>query len=149
MRFKRKIAVAGLLIVMVWICSAATTAATGRSPGKGSGGSGGNAEPGPYSNLRVLPADISSKDLQKIMIDDFEDGLGVACNFCHAPEKDSVHLDFASDAKPEKEIARAMMRMTLAVNKKFFSIRRPLLGDPSLGITCNTCHRGTVFPDRR
>lgn len=101
----------------------------------------------PYSNLKVLPKDIAPKDLQRIMIDDFEDGLGVSCNFCHARDKDSVHFDFASDAKPEKEITRAMMRMELSVNKKFFRIKHPLIGDPVLVVTCNTCHRGTAFPD--
>jgi len=29
-----------------------------------------------FVNLKVLPKDISSKDLQHIMIDEFEDGLG-------------------------------------------------------------------------
>ena len=65
-----------------------------------------------FINLQVLPKDISSKALQGIMVDDFQDALGVSCNFCHAEEKDSHHLDYASDAKPEKEIARGMMRMT-------------------------------------
>lgn len=39
---------------------------------------------GEFKNLQVLPKNISQKDLQEIMADDFEDGLGVACNFCHA-----------------------------------------------------------------
>src|SRR5580704_16690402 len=65
-----------------------------------------------YVNLKVLPKDISSKDLQKIMVDDFEDGLGVSCNFCHSSDKNTGKLDFAADEKPEKEIARSMMRMT-------------------------------------
>jgi hypothetical protein len=66
-----------------------------------------------YKNLRVLPKNISSKDLSKIMIDDFEDGLGVSCTFCHIAGKDSLLLDFANDAKPEKQIARRMMKMTM------------------------------------
>ena len=49
-----------------------------------------------FRNLRVLPKDISSKDLSRIMVDEFEDGLGVSCAFCHAQSKDSVHLDYAS-----------------------------------------------------
>jgi hypothetical protein len=100
-----------------------------------------------YENLKVLPKNISSKDLQGIMTDDFEDGLGVTCGFCHAPAKDGHGLDFASDAKPEKEMARAMMRTVLGVNKEYFKIRRPLIGAPSLIVTCNTCHRGKAFPD--
>ena len=100
-----------------------------------------------YENLKVLPKNISSKDLQKIMVDDFEDGLGVACNFCHAADKNNGQLDFASDAKPEKEIARSMMRMTMGINKKYFKIKHPMIGTEELTISCNTCHNGVAFPD--
>ena len=99
-----------------------------------------------YKNLKVLPRDISTKDLSRIMIDDFEDGLGVSCGFCHAEEKDSHKLDYASDEKPEKEIARLMMKMTLDVNEKYFQVTHPLIGDSTLSITCVTCHRGQPRP---
>jgi cytochrome c553 len=105
------------------------------------------AAKGEYVNLKVLPKNISSKDLQGIMTDDFEDGLGVSCGFCHAANKDGRGLDFVSDAKPEKEIARSMMRMTLGINKKFFKVKHPLIGSSSLTITCATCHKGQPFPD--
>jgi hypothetical protein len=100
-----------------------------------------------YVNLKVLPKNISSKDLQKIMVDDFEDGLGVACNFCHAADKITGHVDFASDAKPEKEIARQMMRTTIGINKKYFKVKHPLIGTEALVVTCNTCHNGVAFPE--
>jgi hypothetical protein len=100
-----------------------------------------------YINLKVLPKDISSKDLQEIMVDDLQDGLGVTCNFCHANAKDGHGLDFVSDAKPEKEIARSMMRMTLGINKKYFKLKHPLIGSSGLTVTCNTCHKGEAFPD--
>src|SRR5580765_4989635 len=99
-----------------------------------------------YKNLKVLPKDISTKDLSRIMIDDFEDGLGVSCGFCHAEEKDSHKLDYASDEKPEKEIARLMMKMTLDVNEKYFQVTHPLIGDSTLAITCTTCHNGHARP---
>jgi hypothetical protein len=99
-----------------------------------------------YKNLKVLPRDISSKDLQGIMTDDFEDGLGVSCGFCHASAGSGHGLDFASDAKPEKEIARKMMRMTIGLNKKYFSVKRPRLGG-GLAVTCVTCHKGQAFPE--
>ncbi len=114
------------------------TAATSTSPAKPAND---------YTNLKVLPKDISSKDLQEIMTDDFEDGLGVSCGFCHANAADGHGLDFASDAKPEKEIARAMMRMTLGINKKYFKMKHPQLGSAALTVTCNTCHKGVAFPD--
>jgi cytochrome c553 len=100
-----------------------------------------------YENLRVLPKDISSKDLQGIMADDFEDGLGVSCGFCHASAKGGHGLDFISDAKPEKEIARQMMRMTLGLNKEYFKVHKPRIGSNTLVITCATCHKGQAFPD--
>jgi hypothetical protein len=101
----------------------------------------------PFGNLKVLPKDISSKDLQGIMADDFEDGLGVSCGFCHASAAGGHGLDFVSDAKPEKEIARRMMRMTLDLNKKYFNVRKPLIGSNTLTINCATCHKGEPFPD--
>jgi hypothetical protein len=100
-----------------------------------------------FENLKVLPKDISSKDLQGIMADDFEDGLGVSCGFCHASAAGGHGLDFASDAKPEKEIARRMMRMTLDLNKKYFKVHKPRIGSNTLTITCATCHKGEPFPD--
>src|ERR1700689_3631478 len=71
-----------------------------------------------HKNLKILPKNISKEDLDKIM-DGFKEALGVKCNFCHAPEADATshHLDFASDAKPEKNIARGMMKMTAKINK--------------------------------
>jgi Photosynthetic reaction centre cytochrome C subunit len=100
-----------------------------------------------FQNLKVLPKDISSKDLQGIMADDFEDGLGVSCGFCHAPAAGGHGLDFVSDARPEKEIARRMMRMTLDLNRKYFNARKPRIGSDALTITCATCHKGQPFPD--
>ncbi|MDN3581587.1 c-type cytochrome [Mucilaginibacter flavus] len=104
-------------------------------------------EPRLYTNLKVLPKNITSKELQGIMADDFEDGLGVSCGFCHAPNKDGHGLDFASDAKPEKEISRAMMRMTLGINKKYLKLKHPKIGDAALVVSCTTCHKGQAFPD--
>ncbi|HVS98211.1 MAG TPA: c-type cytochrome [Puia sp.] len=100
-----------------------------------------------FTNLKVLPKGISSKDLQHIMIDEFEDGLGVRCAFCHAGPAGSDKLDYASDAKPEKAIARNMMRMTLKLNARYFQVHRPVLGGAGLVITCTTCHQGRPRPD--
>ncbi|MGE5106888.1 MAG: c-type cytochrome [Sphingobacteriales bacterium] len=101
-----------------------------------------------FKNLKVLPKDISSAALQKIMVDEFQDGLGVGCNYCHAQEKGSLHLDYASDEKPEKEIARSMMLMTMDINKKYFGIEHPVIGDSVLTISCSSCHHGTAHPDK-
>lgn len=101
----------------------------------------------PFKNLQVLPKNISSKDLSRIMVDEFAGGVGMSCNSCHAKENNSEKLNYASDAKPEKQIARAMMRMTLKINKKYFGIEKPLIGAPVLAVSCATCHRGQPRPD--
>jgi Photosynthetic reaction centre cytochrome C subunit len=100
-----------------------------------------------FTNLQVLPKDISPKALQHIMVDEFQDALGVGCNFCHAQEKGSLHLDYASDEKPEKEIARSMMQMAMDINKKYFEVEHPLIGDSLMTVSCNTCHHGVAHPD--
>src|SRR3954470_22545203 len=132
MKISLKIRVSLALVVLVFCCVAAT--------------SGGKSEPH-FKNLKVLSKSISSKDLQGIMVDDFQDGLGVTCGFCHANAKDGHGLNFESDQKPEKEIARAMMRMTTYLNRKYFNLKQPSLGSEALVVTCNTCHRGAAFPE--
>ena len=74
----------------------------------------------PKRNLKILPKNISDEKLDSIM-DTYKAALGVECTFCHAKSKDNPdHLDFASDEKGEKSIARKMMRMTNRINKKYF-----------------------------
>lgn len=102
---------------------------------------------GEFKNLKVLPKNISSKDLSKIMVDDFTDGLGVSCGFCHAKQENSSKLDYASDERPEKQIARLMMKMTMGVNKKYFNLKHPQIGDSVLVISCVTCHNGLPRPE--
>jgi Photosynthetic reaction centre cytochrome C subunit len=101
-----------------------------------------------YKNLKVLPKDISKEKLDKIMFG-FKDALGVKCSYCHAKSQDTTvrHPDFASDEKPEKEIARSMMKMTLKINKSFFEVKHPAFGEPGLQISCVTCHHGEPHPE--
>jgi len=102
----------------------------------------------PKRNLKVLPKDISHDDLDKTM-DEFKNALGVKCNFCHAPSADSTnhHLDFASDAKPEKNIARHMYKMAARINKKFFGMNKDANGVLVPTVTCMTCHHGSPHPN--
>ncbi len=99
------------------------------------------------NNLKVLPKDISEQDLDKIM-DGYKAALGVKCNFCHAASKDDPkHLDFASDAKPEKETARMMMKMTYRINKKSFHIKDAYNAKAVVAVSCITCHNGKAHPE--
>ena len=99
-------------------------------------------------NLKVLPKDISHDELDKVM-DGWKAALGVKCGFCHAPSADSSnhHLDFASDAKPEKNIARHMYTMAAKINKKYFSFNKDDKGVTIAAVSCMTCHRGSPHPD--
>ena len=102
----------------------------------------------PKRNLKVLPKDISHDDLEKVM-DNWKAALGVKCGFCHAPSADSTshRLDFASDAKPEKNIARHMFAMTKKINKKYFSFNKDDKGTVIPAVSCITCHSGSPHPD--
>jgi cytochrome c553 len=98
-----------------------------------------------YKNLKVLPKDITHDELDKVM-NEFKNSLGVRCNFCHAPSKtDPKKMDFASDDKHEKEIARDMMRMTLKLNKKYFEYK-PKDTSSVAAIGCYSCHHGSEHP---
>jgi hypothetical protein len=99
-----------------------------------------------FVNLKILPKSIGSKQLSQIMVDDFSDGLGVSCSFCHVEEMNSLGLYYASDGNPQKIAARSMMKMTLRINKQFFNVKRPLIGDSILVVNCVSCHHGTAFP---
>lgn len=104
-------------------------------------------DPKPKHNFKVLKKDISHEELEKVM-KGWSAALGVKCNFCHAPAADSTshHLDFASDAKPEKDIARHMYKMTGRINKKYFSFNKDDQGNTIPAISCVTCHHGSPHP---
>lgn len=101
-----------------------------------------------YKNLKVLPKNIGQKQLSEIMVDEFQDELGVSCNFCHTENKQTHQPDYISDEKPEKQIAREMMRMTIRINEKYFQLRRAGIGDSTLVVTCGTCHQGKPHPEK-
>ncbi len=73
-----------------------------------------------YQNLKILPSDIGEHELDSIM-HHFSGSLGVRCDFCHVRIEAEKKMDFASDAKPEKDVARGMMRMAIDINKNYFS----------------------------
>ncbi|MBS1598285.1 MAG: c-type cytochrome [Bacteroidetes bacterium] len=103
-----------------------------------------------YKNLKVLAKDISEDDMERIMYRINKD-LGVTCLHCHIPGKDTTELrvDFASDEKKEKRVARDMLKMTMKLNKKYFNtiIDKKITVQPT--IWCRTCHRGFPRPNRR
>ncbi len=103
----------------------------------------------PWENLKVLPQNISKDSLEHLM-KNFAMSLGVKCNHCHVSSStDPKELDFASDAKIEKEIARGMIKMTNDLNDNYF---KPYFPEPIPNqvhvVNCVMCHRGTVNPEK-
>jgi hypothetical protein len=100
------------------------------------------AMPAP-SNLKVLPKDIATPDLLKIM-NGFRGDLGVGCTYCHATNPETNRPDFASDANPIKDKARVMLKMTQEINKTYLT---QLASRKSTdAVSCGTCHRGMSVP---
>ena len=73
-----------------------------------------------FKNLQILPKDISEHDLDSVM-HHFSQSLGVKCNFCHVFNNDTKKMDFVTDEKPEKNVARKMMLMAIDINKNYFA----------------------------
>ena len=104
-------------------------------------------EPPKPKNLKVLPKHIPFKELDHIM-DTWAASLGVHCNFCHARDPQTNKMDFASDAKPEKTVARHMFQMASKINKKYFEGQKDSLGMViESSVNCYTCHRGQAHPE--
>ena len=83
-----------------------------------------------FKNIKVLkniPAEQLIPTMQFIAA-----SLGVDCEFCH------VEHQMEKDDKKEKETARKMIEMELAIDRNHF--------DGDLEVTCYTCHRGSPHP---
>jgi hypothetical protein len=93
--------------------------------------------PDSVKNLTVLPKDMPPADVMKLMRV-WNEVLNVDCVFCHvgAPGKPLSTYDFASDSKKRKEVTRAMMRGTRAMNEAFKE-----LGEDAPQTSCATCHK--------
>ncbi|MGD8377947.1 MAG: c-type cytochrome [Acidobacteriota bacterium] len=102
--------------------------------------------PEDFTNLKVLPKEIDARELTGIMRS-YAGALGVRCWFCHVGEegKPLSEFDFASDEKPEKGIAREMMKLVVEINARLAKV--DLQHDPSLEVKCATCHHGLARPE--
>jgi hypothetical protein len=101
---------------------------------------------GSWKNLKLLPPNITHDELVATMRG-YSRALGVRCDHCHvripnAPQGQE-DMDFASDAKPEKAVARVMMEMTRDLNRNYIS----KVNEYSIDVSCITCHRGKGVPD--
>ena len=98
-----------------------------------------SAEPS-AKNLKVLPMGIPRQNLIAVM-QMMSSSLGVKCTFCHVGQSRET-MDFPSDAKKEKLVARQMLDMVRRINEQEFKV-----ADFSKSkVTCYTCHRGAPHP---
>jgi len=131
MRYSKKVLVIVALGALVFIGMAASEPPAGQ-----------------FKNLKVLPKKISHETIDKVM-EEFAKALGVGCDFCHVkPASDSAVWDMANDAKPEKTIARHMIKMSNKINRDFFK-GKTKYGEENavLEIRCATCHHGQPHPE--
>jgi len=83
-----------------------------------------------FQNIEVLkgmPAGQMGSTMEFFRI-----SLGTGCVLCHITEQ------YPLEDKPDKQLSRKMVEMTLAINKNMYG-GRPV-------VTCYTCHRGSVKP---
>ena len=106
--------------------------------------------PEKFTNLKVLPKDISRAELQSTMRG-FAFALGVRCEYCHVEKAGGkkFEMDFASDDKEAKKTARVMLEMVGAINRDYIS----KVSDTSktsntspIQVQCVTCHHGLTQP---
>jgi hypothetical protein len=76
-----------------------------------------NPIPDTFTNLQVLPKQISKPELVHIM-KSFCITFEKRCSFCHAATDDLSQADFASDEKDTKKKARELLRFILDTQKK-------------------------------
>lgn len=120
-------------VVLVVLIAAAPSRAQPPQPWKG-------------ENLQYFPKDISRERLTQRMRE-FSLALGVRCQYCHAGGNGITFegVSFASDEKPSKTTARAMLRMLDQINGVALA-QLPSRAEPRVVVECATCHRGVSLP---
>jgi tetratricopeptide (TPR) repeat protein len=95
-------------------------------------------------NLTELKG-FNGEKLRPMMLG-FTRALGVRCTHCHVGEdgKPLETFDFASDANPNKDKARAMLRMLGSINEQLKQLEPG--GEHRVNMWCHTCHRGRPRP---
>lgn len=126
--------------VVVALAAVVASPLAAQQPGQG-------AQSQRAENLKVLPKD-TPRDTVIAIMRSISASLGVRCGYCHVSTRDTSgaeRFQFASDAKPAKETARAMMRMTSRINGELLPTV-PERRNPPVDVTCVTCHRTMPVP---
>ena len=96
-------------------------------------------------NLQFFPKDTPRPQLIQRMRE-FSFALDVRCEHCHADEVAAAGpQNFASDDKPAKVTARAMLRMVDQINNTMLAAL-PSRAEPRVIVGCATCHHGLALP---
>jgi len=140
----RLVKFAGISLVVLGLGASRASAQTPPPQGPGGG------PPAP-KNLKVLPKTWTGQQVRAVM-QTFAESLGVMCNHCHAvdpkapppAEGRGPALDYSLDEKKEKELARKMIQMTMALNSDAMKD----VGDAAVPekVSCFTCHNGQKTP---
>ena len=99
-----------------------------------------------FTNLQVLPRDITRDSLVEIMRR-FSLSLNVRCQYCHVGG-DGISFTgvrFADDDDEDKRKAREMLRMVMRLNDEFLP-SLPQRDQPPVTVNCFTCHRSAARP---
>ncbi|MGD0911556.1 MAG: c-type cytochrome [Terracidiphilus sp.] len=139
-----------LLGAAVFVC--ASIAQVPQTPPAGQAGRPPRSYPAP-TNLQVLPKDLTGQQVHEIM-EGYAGALGKHCDYCHAADPKNVgpngrpRLNFASDDKDEKKMARVMITMTDDINKNYVAKVAAMDDMPQKAppVTCGTCHQGQEDP---
>ncbi|MEO5895806.1 MAG: c-type cytochrome [Vicinamibacterales bacterium] len=102
--------------------------------------------PTEFTNLQVLPKTITRAELSTVMRG-IATELGLRCHNCHVGPPDLKGMNFATDEKRSKQVARTMMAMTRAINEQYVSTI-PAGAEPRQPVRCITCHRRATKPTR-
>jgi tetratricopeptide (TPR) repeat protein len=99
--------------------------------------------PEKFTNLKVLPKDISRPELQSTMRG-FAFALNVRCEHCHVEKAGGkkFEMDFAADDKEAKRTARVRLEMVAAINRDYIN----KVSKTPIQVQCVTCHHGLTEP---
>jgi Photosynthetic reaction centre cytochrome C subunit len=146
-----------LLAAALMILGCTGTMGPGAAPQTGTQ----TASPAGFRNVQVLPRDLTREQLIAVMRS-FNRALGVRCNHCHVVTATTPkeELDFPSDAKEEKRVARVMIQMTQQINTAWLERVEQAEGHHEAAeataavapaqwrVHCWTCHRGHTEPEQ-
>src|SRR5438132_6093496 len=93
------------------------------------------AQEGREKNVKLL-GDLPVSQFIPVM-NYFAVSMGRRCNYCHV--NNQGQWDYASDAKPEKNTAREMIKLVMEINKTTGRLNLD-------AVSCYTCHRGRTSP---